>query len=82
MKRRDESRKTVRKNFRYIECDAFAEYLHDMSLRGWHFCGWTGGLVFEKGEAEDICYCVEVFPGGSEMDTAPGPDALDYAEYC
>ena len=82
MKRRDESRKTVRKNFRYIECDAFAEYLRDMSLQGWHFCGWTSGLVFEKGEPEDVCYCVEVFPKGSEMDTAPEPDAMDYAEYC
>lgn len=82
MKWRDESRKTVRKDFRYIECDAFAEYLHDMSLQGWHFCGWTSGLVFEKGEPEDICYCVEVFAKGTEMDTAPEPDAMDYAEYC
>lgn len=48
MKRRDESRKTVRKNFRYIECDAFAEYLHDMSLQGWHFCGQRSFCIFRR----------------------------------
>ena len=37
MKRRDESRKTVRKNFRYIECDAFAEYLHGYVATGMAF---------------------------------------------
>lgn len=41
-----------------------------------------GRACFEKGEPEGVCYCVEVFAKGTEMDTAPEPDAMDYAEYC
>ena len=46
-------------SFRYTECDAFAEYLHEMSLDGWHFKKWQMGLLFEKGEPVDITYCVD-----------------------
>ena len=69
-------------NFRYKECDSFAEYLHNMSLEGWHFQRYSMGLIFEKGEPEDICYAVEVFPKGKEMDLKPEDDAQEYAEYC
>ncbi len=75
----------VRRVFRdygYTECERFAEYLHEMSLKGWHFIKWKMGLVFEKGDPEDITYCVEVFPKGSEMDLKPGDEAEEYAEYC
>ena len=75
----------VRRVFRdygYTECERFAEYLHEMSLKGWHFIKWKMGLVFEKGDPEDITYCVEVFPKGSEMDLKPGEEAEEYAEYC
>ncbi|MCI6465236.1 MAG: DUF2812 domain-containing protein [Faecalicatena sp.] len=76
------NRKRILKQFHYWECDTFAEYLHNMSARGWHFKGWKLGLIFEKGEPEDIEYAVEVFPKGSEMDTRPEPEAQEYAEYC
>lgn len=69
-------------SFRYTECDAFAEYLHEMSLDGWHFKKWQMGLLFEKGEPVDITYCVEVFPKGSEMDLKPERQAVEYADYC
>lgn len=69
-------------HFEYRECDAFAEYLHEQSLNGWHFKEWRCGLVFEKGEPLDITYAVEVFPKGSESDLKPGEDAQEYAEYC
>lgn len=72
----------VFRNFRYTECDAFSEYLHEMSLEGWHFRKWKMGLVFEKGEPADITYCVEVFPKGSEMDLKPEKQAEEYADYC
>lgn len=72
----------VFRNFRYTECDAFGEYLHEMSLKGWHFRKWQMGLVFEKGEPADITYCVEVFPKGSEMDLKPEKQAEEYADYC
>ena len=68
--------------FRYTECDAFGQYLHEMSLDGWHFQKWQMGLVFEKGEPADITYCVEVFPKGSEMDLKPEEQAEEYADYC
>lgn len=75
-------RKCVFRDFRYTECDAFAEYLHNMSRKGWHFKEWRMGLVFEKGEPADIYYRVEVFPKGTEMDTKPEMPAEEYAEYC
>ena len=74
--------KRVFKYYRYIESDAFAQYLHEMSLKGWHLKEWKFWLEFEKGECQDIEYAVEVFPKGSEMDVKPGRDAEEYAEYC
>ena len=70
------------RNFGYLECGAFAGYLHEMSLKGWHFREWRAGMLFEEGEPADITYCVEVFPKGSEMDTKPEEPAEEYAEYC
>ena len=75
-------RKGVWRIYRYIECDAFAEYLHDMSLQGWHFAEWKSRLIFEKGEPADITYYVEVFTKGSEMDERLREDAEEFAEYC
>lgn len=43
---------------------------------------WKAGLVFERGEPEQVVYCVEVFPNGSEYDTHPQPNTLEFAEYC
>lgn len=74
--------KRVFKYYRYIESDAFAQYLHEMSLKGWHLKEWKFWLEFEQGESRDIEYAVEVFPKGSEMDVKPGTDAEEYAEYC
>lgn len=76
------SKKHVFHYYHYTECDSFEEYLHNMSLNGWHFCSWKAGLVFEKGEPEDITYAVEVFPKSTEMDTHPENDAVEYADYC
>ena len=64
--------KRVFRDFRYLECSVFADYLHEMSLEGWHFTSWKFGLIFEKGEPEDIVYAVEVFPKGRENDSQPG----------
>lgn len=68
--------------FSYRACDRFAEYLHEMSLKGWHFQERRLGLVFVRGEARDYEYDVEVFPKGSEMDLRPTEDTEEYAEYC
>lgn len=68
--------------FCYRDCDAFAEFLHEQSLQGWHFKEFRFGLLFEKGEPADIFYAVEVFPKGTEMDTRPERDTEEYAEYC
>lgn len=78
----EKNTKRVFRDFRYLECGAFADYLHEMSLEGWHFTSWKFGLIFEKGEPEDIAYAVEVFPKGRENDSQPGEDAEEYAEYC
>lgn len=83
MRNRDGKRITYRfLNFRYTECDAFAEYLHGMSLKGWHFKGWKYGMVFEKGEPADAEYDVEVFTQSRETDLRPENEAQEYAEYC
>lgn len=76
------NRKRILKQFHYWECDTFAQYLHNMSAKGWHFIGWKLGLVFEKGEPRAVDYDVEAFPKGSEMDTRPEPDTEEYADYC
>lgn len=75
-------KKRVFPHFEYRECDAFAAYLHEQSLKGWHFKEWRCGLVFEKGEPMEITYVVEVFPKGAESDLKPGEDIQEYAEYC
>lgn len=75
-------KKRILKQFHYWESDTFAQYLHNMSAKGWHFKGWKLGLIFEKGEPGDIDYAVEVFPKGSEMDTKPEPETEEYADYC
>ena len=69
-------------SFRYIERGAFAEYLHRMSLKGWHFAGWKLGMVFGRGEPEDIVYDVEIFSEAREKDLRPVEETEEYAEYC
>lgn len=80
--RRSRKTKTILRRFRYRECDAFAAFLHEQSMKGWHFKEWKFGLVFERGNAQDVAYDVQVFPKGKERDTKPESDALDYAVYC
>lgn len=82
MKNQKRRTRRVFRNFGYLECGAFADYLHEMSLKGWHFREWRAGMLFEEGKPADITYCVEVFPKGSEMDTKPEEPAEEYAEYC
>ena len=82
MKKEKRRTRRVFRNFGYLECGAFAGYLHEMSLKGWHFREWRAGMLFEEGEPADITYCVEVFPKGSEMDTKPEEPVEEYAEYC
>ncbi len=69
-------------SFNYRDCDAFAEYLHQQSLLGWHFKEFRLGMVFEQGNPADIHYIVEVFPKGTETDTRPEASTEEYAEYC
>lgn len=68
--------------FRYRDCDAFAKYLRRQSAEGWHFKEFKLGMVFERGEPEDVVYAVEVFPKGTEMDVKPEPETEEYAAYC
>ena len=69
-------------NFRYVERGAFAQYLHRMSLKGWHFSGWKWGMIFEKGEPADIIYDVEIFSEAREKDLCPEEETREYAQYC
>lgn len=75
-------KKQVRKHFSYTQCDDFAAYLQEMSRKGFHFTEWKRGLIFEKGEPEDVIYQVEVFADGEEMDQRPSQDTEEYREYC
>ena len=74
--------KTVIKNFDYMHCDDFAQYLSDMAKEGWHFIEWGVGLKFEKGEPENAVYAVEVFQKATDGDMRPEPDTEEFAEYC
>jgi len=75
-------KKTVLKSFDYMHCDDFANYLEEMAAKGWHFVEWGVGLKFEKGEAADVTYAVEIFTKAGENDTRPEPDTQEFAEYC
>lgn len=76
------NQKTVLKAFDYLHCDDFASYLSRMAGEGWHFKEWGAGLVFERGEPEQVTYAVEVFADGSEYDTRPEVNTREFAEYC
>lgn len=75
-------RKRIFRKFRYRNCDSMACCLEDMARKGWHFTGWDWGMRFERGTPSEVCYDVEVFPKGSEMDLRPSEEAEEYAEYC
>ena len=75
-------RKQVFRNYSYTQVDEFADFLHEMSLQGWHFVSWGAGLEFEQGEHKDVCYAVEVFEKGHELDTKPESKTEEFAEYC
>ena len=49
------TRKQIFRNFQYLECDAFAEYLEGMAAKGWRFTGWKLGMIFEKESRENGC---------------------------
>ena len=76
------TRKRVFLSYTPRECDAFADYLHEQSLKGWHFKEWRFGLVFEKGEPKDIIYDIEISPKASDQDMRPSEDTMDFADYC
>lgn len=76
------TRKQIFRNFQYLECDAFAEYLEGMAAKGWRFTGWKLGMIFEKEEPGKRVYSVEVFLKGREEDVSPSKEAQEYAEYC
>lgn|GEM_PF-3050288 len=70
------------RSFPYTRSDDFAAWLSEMAAKGWIFEGFGAGLIFEKGEPQEITYAVNTFLPGSEMDTRPEPQAEEFAEYC
>ncbi|MBR6399512.1 MAG: DUF2812 domain-containing protein, partial [Lachnospiraceae bacterium] len=70
------------RSFPYTRSDDFAAWLSEMAAKGWIFEGFGLGLIFEKGEPQEITYAVNTFLPGSEMDTRPEPQAEEFAEYC
>ena len=68
--------------YNYFESDAFASYLHEMSLQGYHFKGFGFGLKFEKGEPKDITYDAYVFNEQQEEDQGLNPNSEDFLGYC
>lgn len=75
-------KKTIYKNFDYTQCNEFAAFLSDMAAQGWHFKEWSLGLVFEKGEPQQVEYAVEIFIHGKEEDLRPGSQTEEFADYC
>ena len=63
------------RSFPYTRSDDFAAWLSEMAAKGWVFEGFGAGLIFEKGEPQEITYAVNTFLPGSEMDTRPEPQA-------
>ncbi len=78
----ERSTKRVFKNYRYTQCDEFADYLKEMAGKGWHFREMRMGLVFEKGEPSEETYDVQVFLKNQESDKVPRIETEEYAEYC
>lgn len=79
----DANTKTVFfRNYNYMQCDDFANYLNKMAAKGWHFKEWGVGLQFEKGEPKNTTYAVEVFTEATEEDVKPEKNTKEFAEYC
>lgn len=74
--------KRVFRNFDYRQCSLFTRYLEEMSRQGWHFEKWGFGLIFQRGEPEEVVYSVEVFPDGRDGDLRPAQNTEEYAQYC
>lgn len=74
--------KRVFRDFDYRQCSSFAWYLEEMSRKGWHFEKWSFGLIFRRGEPEEVVYSVEVFPDGRDGDLRPAQNTEEYAQYC
>ena len=51
------------RSFPYTRSDDFAAWLSEMAAKGWVFEGFGAGLIFEKGEPQEITYARE----GSQM---------------
>lgn len=79
-------RKTVYRLFSYAECDELALYLETMSRKGWHLVAWERGLVFEKGEPQEIQYVAAVVAEDKRIWDKNSDKILweekEFAEYC
>jgi len=75
-------KKTIYRLFSYAQCDKLARYLSNMAAEGWHFREWKAGLVFEKGEAKQIEYAVEVFQSKNINGEKPKTNLKELTEYC
>ena len=61
-------RKLILKRVRVPQIKAFEQYLNKMAQQGWFLKSMQFGLVFEKGEFQELNYHVALDPGASTFD--------------
>ena len=75
-------KRRVFRKYRYMESDCLRAYLEEMARKGWRFCGWKLGMVFEQAAPEVQEYAVEVLENGCDTDCGPGEETMGLGEYC
>lgn len=75
-------KKRVFRSYAEKECDEFAAYLTEMSIKGWQFAGWKCGMVFVKDGMTCREYAVEVFPGGHTEGLLFETEKQEFSGYC
>lgn len=81
--------KEKEKLIRYISVqynclEELGKYLEEMTKNGWMLeeISARTKFIFKKCEPKKIKFSVNIFPGGSEYDTHPTEENLEYNEFC
>lgn len=83
MKKREENVLVINHSIHYDSLSSERDYLEDMAKKGWILKELAGAKhTFERAEAKQLYYAVEIFAEGSVFDTHPEGKGMEYVEFC
>ncbi len=68
--------------FNYTRSDDFAAFLSNMAKKGWKLVSLSSIMKFERTEAADEVYDVQVFLQNGDLDYYPNQYTEEFADYC